>query len=187
MKTVTDQIIKLDDFWKNIQENIISDEYLNSIKNKLKENRCSIEENSYVNIKNTFGIYVFYIKPVEAYSLESLTEKWNQKGYDKYPKIVQKRFSKHTDININTEYVFYIGKSEELGSRIKQHITHKGKTSTYSLKLKGRDFFNKENITFSYWELPLELSKCSKEIKQFIITQIETELRDRLNPWIGKQ
>ncbi|MCL7765065.1 hypothetical protein MPF19_16700 [Polaribacter sp. Z014] len=187
METISNQIIQLDIAWKNIQENIVSEQNLDSIKNKLKEKQSSIDEINFINIKNTFGIYIFYIKPKEAYTLKTLTKNWTQNGYNNYPKIVQKRFNKYNQIKIDTEYVFYIGKSEKLGARIKEHITHKGKTATYSLKLEGRASFNKENISFSYWELPIELANCTKEIKQFIITQIETELRNKLNPWIGKQ
>ena len=187
MKNITDQITQLNIIWENIRKNIISNGNLISIEEKFKTNKKSIEKVDFNAIGNNFGIYIFYIKPTKVYNIENLISDWTQKGHIKYPKVVKKRFSKHKSININNEYPFYIGKSEKLGSRIKEHITHEKKASTYGLKLKGRDSFNEKNITFSYWELPKELQECSNEIKQFIITQVESKLRDKLNPWIGKQ
>lgn len=158
-----------------------------SIINKLNIIKHSISNVNYNAIKNDFGIYVFYIKPQKEYTLAALQDDWEEKEYSKYPKVIQKRFLKHNDIELGREYPFYIGKSEVLSKRIAQHITHSGKTATYSLKLEGRKEFNAENITFSYWKLPDELKDCSIEIKQFIITQIESKLREKLNPWVGKK
>lgn len=119
MKKITDQIIQLNITWKNIRENIVSDENLITIEEEFKTNKKSIEKVNFNAIGNDFGIYIFYIKPTKIYNIENLISDWTQKGYLKYPKVVKKRFSKHKSININDEYPFYIGKSEKLGSRIK--------------------------------------------------------------------
>jgi hypothetical protein len=187
MDTLIKSTLELETVWKTIKDKIQSKETLDLIKTELKEKQRSIDEINYKDVKNTFGVYIFYIKPKVAYNLKTLNKNWSEKGFYKYPKIIQKRFSKHLNINTNHEYVFYIGKSEKLGSRIREHITHGKTVSTYGLKLKERVYFNKQNITFSYWELPEELERCTKEIKQFIITQIESELREQWNPWVGKQ
>ncbi|OSY88532.1 hypothetical protein WH52_07230 [Tenacibaculum holothuriorum] len=169
--------------WNNIdlteQIAVIIDELANTKK--------SISKVDFEAIKNDFGVYVFYIKPTKTYTLETLQKDWEDNIYSNYPKVVKKRFLKHKNIELDSQYPFYIGKSEKLKTRIKEHITHSGKTSTYSLKLEGRKYFNNQTITFSYWKLPTELEKCSPEIKQFLITQIESKLRDRLNPWVGKK
>ena len=183
MENITDQITQLNIIWKNIRNNNL----ITPLEEEFKANKESIVKFDSNVIGNGFGIYIFYIKPTKIYNIKNLISDWNQKGYIKYPKVVKKRFSKHKNINIKNEYPFYIGKSEKLGNRIKEHITYEKTASTFSLKLKGRDFFDEKNITFSYWKLPDELDNCTKEIKQFIITQIERELRNKLNPWIGKQ
>lgn len=187
MKKIIKSLIALDATWKELKTSIVSEDNLKTIINQLVTEQQPITEENYTALTSDFGVYVFYIKPTKPYTLKTLLKDWEETEYRNFPKVVKTRFSNYSVINTDEIYPFYIGKSEKLASRIKQHITHNGKTSTYSLKLNGRDFFNAENITFSYWKLPVELKECSNEIKQFFITQIENALREKLNPWIGKQ
>lgn len=138
------------------------------------------------DIPNQFGIYAFFIKPNENYSdIESLEVAWNIKSFRKFPNVVKKRFS--ISESKDGWFPFYIGKSEKLGSRINEHLKHHSQHSTYGLKLKYRASFLKNNqIEVGYWCLP-EMSDVSNEIKQFIITNLESQLREEMKPWIGKQ
>ena len=183
LKSYKQKLLAFNDTWNKVDLS----KQIPTIINKLDVIKHSISNVNYDAIKNDFGIYIFYIKPQKAYTLDTLQQDWEEKEYSKYPKVIKKRFLKHGDIELRREYPFYIGKSEAFAKRIKQHITHSGNTSTYSLKLKGRSFFNEHNITFAYWRLPDQLKECTSEIKQFIITQIESELREKLNPWVGKK
>ena len=84
-------------------------------------------------------------------------------------------------------YCFYLGKGENIRNRVNEHITHGATHATYGLKLKERKIFLDTNeIEVGYWHLP-EMPDVPREIKQFIITNFESRLRDELKPWIGKQ
>ena len=66
-------------------------------------------------------------------------------------------------------------------------MNHHKKHATYGLKLKERTEFKfKNEIKVGYWILPAD-AKTTKEIKHFIITNFDSIMRKRLNPWIGKQ
>lgn len=146
-----------------------------------------ISSTKYRRLFKRFGVYVFYIKPLKAYSLEELSADWNFDGYSNYPRIIKSKFSFYDEINTEKWYPFYIGKAENLGSRINEHINHKGDNATYGLKLKDRKFFNPQNIKYSYWEFPEDLENSPKDIKQFLLRHLEKELREKIKPWIGKQ
>ncbi|QNM84583.1 GIY-YIG nuclease family protein [Polaribacter pectinis] len=191
MKELENKLQELSNIWKNIEIHLEESNFFKEIIKRLNDNQQTIANFNQLEITNTFGIYIFYIKPLKNYDFKSLEEDWKkiglEKGYIKFPQIVKSRFDFHLPIKTSEKYVFYIGKSETLGNRIKEHITHEKNASTYGLKLKDRTFFTSENMSFSYWELPPELKSDHKEINQFLITQIEKKLRGKLNPWIGKQ
>lgn len=177
-----------DDFknlWKEFDETIFSNFEVEKVKNELKLK--SEKKEDYTKIENNFGVYVFYIKPHKKFTYNTLLKAWKEPNYSNFPKVAKTRFSSYKNINTDEFYPFYIGKSEKLGSRINEHLIHKGKTSTYSLKLNERTLFKENQISFAYWKLPKELEEHPKAIKQFIITELEKKLRYHLKPWIGKQ
>jgi hypothetical protein len=171
--------------WSDTLELIDKNGTLDAIIEYLEANQQPISSTNYKLINKTWGIYVFYIEPDCEFTYDMLCKSWNQDGYDKYPKTSKTRFLKSINEN-KLHYTFYLGKTENIAKRIEEHITHKDKHPTYSLKLNGRLSFN-QNILCSYWELPFEFEKFPKEVKQFLITQLESKLRNKLNPWIGKQ
>jgi len=173
--------------WAETKSLIDKNHTFQDIKNHLQTNQLPISNRKYKSLMNKYGIYIFYIKPTKVYTYESLCEDWIQLSYDKYPKVIKKRFNQYPSIDKETWYPFYIGKCENLGKRMHEHINHRDKTSTYSLKLNGRKNFNSNNLTYSYWLLPDEAMSCPDEIKQFLLTQLEQQLRQELKPWIGKQ
>lgn len=166
--------------WENLDKEEILVEILDSFE------RSRIDHSGEVDIPDQFGIYAFFIKPNKVYQdCDSLKDVWNIENFRKYPRVVKKRFGECEAVD--GWFPFYIGKSEKLGSRIKEHLTHDSQHATYGLKLKERtEFLENNEIEVGYWSLP-EMEGVPREIKQFIITYLESRLRDRMKPWIGKQ
>ena len=171
---------KVSNEWEALDKEKILQEILKSLE-ETRENHSNE-----MKISNQFGIYAFFIKPNRDFeSCESLIQVWDIESFKKFPKVVKKRFNEC--VPTNDWYPFYIGKSEKLGSRIKEHLTHDSQHATYGLKLKDRtEFLENNEIEVGYWSLP-EMEGVPREIKQFIITNFESRLRERMKPWIGKQ
>ena len=173
---------KFDQQWKSILDGNILEE----IQVRLLEGRNK-NVNELVGLHNDFGIYAFYVKPKVKYScVEDLKKIWEIEGFRKYPKVVKKRFEVQEPCETGW-FCLYIGKGEKLKKRIEEHLYHHTTHATYGLKLKDREQFLDDNeIEVGYWHLP-EMPGVSREIKQFIITNLESMLRDEMKPWIGKQ
>jgi hypothetical protein len=123
------------------------------------------------------------VKQIDANQLNYRIEKDLLK--ETYPKMIKKRF----EINIQNEdwIPFYVGKSEKVRKRIWEHLNLDKKHATCGLKFNERSNFKLKNkINLGYCMFPVD-EKIPSEIKQFIITNFESEIRKKLNPWIGKQ
>lgn len=128
----------------------------------------------------------FFIKPKSKLDIYKFEDIWLDKNIIKYPKVVRSRFESSTATE-KEYYTLYLGKSEKVASRINEHIYHTSKVTTYGLKLNDRKKFLKNNeIYFSKFEIE-ELATADPSIIQFVITRIESKLRVRMNPWVGKQ
>ncbi|WP_338733458.1 hypothetical protein [Mangrovimonas cancribranchiae] len=187
MTTLIDFYNNFETLWEKTEEEL--DKALPKIIHELEQNAKPIANTSFENVKSLWGVYVFFIIPNKKFNEKKLIKDWenSNEGHIKFPKVCKSRFEKSIHSK-TTHYTFYIGKSEQVGKRIKEHITHNKHASTYGLKLKDRHFTNTHKITYAYWQLPNTLQENNnKPIKQFIITQLERKLRNRLNPWIGKQ
>lgn len=171
-------------------------EELSSISNRIKEKVKRLEEemlldeslyefqldnyenSKIVSLKETEGIYIFYIK---RDILDDFKKKWGEKIGRHSPKIIEedKRIDKHK--NGKSEWIpLYIGKSKKVKSRIKEHITLKKKQTTSSMKLRERKEFDKDK--FAIRIIPL-----NTEHYDFIAHPVESELRKLLNPIVGKK
>lgn len=177
--------------WNTVQKEL-DEGLLQIIVEQLKAKTFPLTNRSYTQVSNRWGIYLFQIRTDCNYHFESLKKAWEDDakaiGYRKFPKVYKGRFQKlaieHTESD--TPYAFYLGKSEKLGHRIEQHITHDQTNATYGLKLKGRpDFY--DCISYSFWELPIEHPQGNRAVAQFVLTQLEHALRNQLHPLIGKQ
>lgn len=86
----------------------------------------------------------------------------------------------------NTEHgnivPFYLGKSEHLAKRVDQHLYLDPNKKTYALKLKSRSEFL-SGIIFQVTWLPLETTKDN----YFLVSKVESLLREELSPIVGKQ
>lgn len=75
---------------------------------------------------------------------------------------------------------FYIGKSKKIKSRVLEHIKKDKSSQTYALKLHSRENLYGFEFRISYLELPIQSYN-------FLMEYIESILRDKYNPIIGKQ
>lgn len=158
-----------------------------SILKHLHDNRFSIDDFSNQEVELP-GVYAFFILPKEQTNVADFPILWDgDTTIKKYSKVVKKRFDER-DKSMTSPYTLYVGKSEKIGGRLCEHIELDKDKSTYSLKLKGRrSLFQAYEITYAFYEFK-ELDKgVPKEIVQFVITNIERQLRDKMNPWVGKQ
>ena len=181
-RELKDFAVKFDEQWKSILNENILEEIQESLLKSRKKDLKDLK-----NLRNDFGIYAFYINPKETYScVEDLKNNWNIDGFKKYPKVVKKRFEIQEPCEAGW-FSLYIGKGEKLKNRIDEHLNHHPTHATYGLKLRERKkFLNDNDIEIGFWYLP-EMPGVSREIKQFIITNLEARLRDKMEPWIGKQ
>ncbi len=194
MSTLINFTTQFEELWKITKVSFEDKDGLyNQIINELKDDanlHHNLEDVDHLKkLDKSFGIYLFQIKPETAYTYESLLEEWDTNArsqqYTKFPRVCKGRFLKSLKENPVEPYAFYIGKSEKLGKRITEHLTHKKDHATYGLKLNGRKI--KEQLVYSYWEFPPELESVQVEIKQFLLQRIESHLRNKLKVWIGKQ
>jgi hypothetical protein len=181
MDKLQDFTLNINTLWEDLNKEAITKQILDDIQKS--EFNISLNAN---DIPSQFGLYVFFIKPKEHYiSIEMLEKDWLETEFSNYPKIIKKRFETNTQ---NEDWIpFYVGKSEKVGKRIWEHLNHHKKHATYGLKFNERSIFKLKNeIKVGYWLLPVD-EKIPFEIKQFIITNFESVIRKKLNPWIGKQ
>ncbi len=192
----------------NVIEILKKDDFLDSCIKKLKEQTLEIvfdEDNPQKfageNISNTHGIYMFWADfskwvagPCDSLQalLESFEDKWNNKnGCEKcinFPQVYKTRVENLIKQNKGNEPVvakdipFYLGKAEKVAKRIKDHFNLEATNTTYALKLNARAESLK-GIKFKVAWLPFDVS----DDEYFVVSKIESLLRDKLNPIIGKQ
>ena len=131
------------------------------------------------------GIYLIEIKNdgnSDSFDtwIENFKSKWEDEKYLKCftPNLKKKRIEKHTEL---TEWIpIYIGKSKRIEGRVHEHIFKELHKTTFALKLNARE--NMENERFR-----LKTIKCEVDNYNMIVPAIESQLRDKINPLIGKQ
>ena len=88
------------------------------------------------------------------------------------------RINQHTELK---ELIpMYIGKSKQIGGRVRQHIYKELGKPTFALKLNARE--NMRNKTFR-----LNVIRVPPENYDWVMPVIEKTLRNRINPIIGRQ
>lgn len=135
-----------------------------------------------------YGIYLFKIIPKKEFSINSFQTEWNKKNdLIKTPKIYPRRIELQKESR--EVFDFYIGKSEKLSYRIKEHCFQKITSTTYGMKLEHQKYLiENATLSVSFFEVSNKLIDVKqKPIIQFVITNLEKKLRERYNPWIGKQ
>ena len=131
------------------------------------------------------GVYLIEIKNngnFKSFELwvENFKNEWeNEKYLRKFtPNLKKKRILAHSELQ---EWIpIYIGKSKNIGSRIHGHIYKELHKTTFALKLMARE--NLKNDSFRLSTLNINVENYDA-----IVPKIEWQLRNRINPLIGKQ
>jgi hypothetical protein len=179
-----------------IQEscNVFIEQKINDVLTQLKQNKTVLDSN-FPNIqiqnidKKSWGVYAFYMRPKKMISTyEELNGLW-QTGLDdkplQSPRVIKGNFK---PLNIGESTCLYVGKSEDLISRISQHIYQRTKPSTYGLKLSDHNRLHIDNtFEYSYFVLKVNPSKQTNDAMKCLLVTLEKRLRSRLKPLIGKQ
>lgn len=160
-----------------------SDEKLNKIC-EFKLNKIHIPEIPWGTLKYP-GIYLIEIKNDKKFSsfeswVVNFKNEWEDEKYLKCftPNLKKKRIKQHT--NLEEWIPIYIGKSKKIEGRIHEHIFKELHKTTFALKLNARE--NLENDKFR-----LKTIKCEVDNYDLIVPIIESQLRNKINPLIGKQ
>ncbi|WP_322970683.1 hypothetical protein [Faecalibacter sp. LW9] len=134
---------------------------------------------------NFKGLYMFEIRnngnfeDIQDWKIDFIT-KWNDDDFfvKSVPKIIKERIK---NLNKYEEWIpLYIGKSQTVGSRIKEHIYLTFNKTTSALKLNARHNLKGETFRISVAEINVNNYN-------WIVPVLENELRKKLNPIVGKQ
>lgn len=134
---------------------------------------------------NYSGIYLLEIKCDPSFNnfeswIENFKHRWEDDQYRKSftPNIKKKRVNMHKELK---EWIpIYIGKSKNIESRIHEHIYKEMHKTTFALKLNARE--NMKNDFFRLRTIRIEVQNYDA-----IVPRIESQLRNEINPIIGKQ
>lgn len=134
---------------------------------------------------NYAGIYLLEIKNNESFDsfqkwVDHFKNEWENDLYLKQftPNLKKIRIRAHKELA--TWMPLYIGKSKNIKIRIHEHIFKDLEKTTFALKLMARKNLKQEIFR-------LKTIKIEVENYDAIVPRIETQLRNRINPIIGKQ
>jgi len=131
------------------------------------------------------GLYLIEVKNNDNFSIfeewvNDFKFRWEDKEYLRKftPNFKLKRIKAHNELR---EWIpLYIGKSKNIKSRLHGHIYKDLSKTTFAMKLLARENMKKEIFKISVITLDLKNYDA-------IIPVIENNLRNRINPLIGKQ
>ncbi|MEY3786467.1 MAG: hypothetical protein RLZ75_672 [Pseudomonadota bacterium] len=177
-----------------INQIIKGDDFINSCLEKIWEDGVKFNVGNEVKVSIPYsgsGIYVIWAdlsnwgeseKPWNIL-LSDFLDCWDKPEEISYfPKSNRTRVKLADYHEKNVWIPFYIGKSENVANRIEQHLYLDPKKSTYALKLNHRIGLLK-GVTFDITWIPLETTKET----YFLVAQVESILREKIAPIIGKQ
>jgi len=191
-RQISSFIKEISNAWNPLQESLVKEiiSQFQDLKNVSEINFNDSEDYKINDIPATFGIYCFYIKFSKPMGKSDFKKLWGKDIMDKQPKVSLMRlreFEKDKWDDYNEWKVLYIGKSENLNERVHQHLNLKV-TSTSALKLKRRASLNKiASYKVVYYSLEDLDKKLDKSLIQFVITNLESKIRNKIEPIIGKQ
>jgi translation elongation factor EF-G len=171
--------------WKNVKCDW-KKEVLAALESQNRTIDFNSETKKIEGIPNTFGIYLFQIKPKQDISWKEFEKLWklDQKNLVKTPQLI---IDKNKHNKAGEWHPLYIGKSEKLIDRISEHCYQGADKTTYSLKLSHRkSLLSNAEISYNYYSVGTE-KEYNKAVLQFVITNLESEIRKEIKPWIGKQ
>lgn len=196
--------LNLSDFTDQIASSwdlLDKEELLRIVESSLVDTAISINHWPDKNCLNRPGVYCFWhVGEYLDYTVFNEMYECGKAAYSlskSYPNLYAESESISIRIKNKNARAFYIGKRTVLLSRISQHIGVPQRSSkTYGmhlnrLKVNQRTLY--DSLYVGYWQLPKEISKKLKRVEngKYIIQQllvfIETEMRKRLKPMVGKQ
>ena len=171
---------------------IASVEHVLALESKLRSSLVEFTltaDNEFENIDSGPGVYFFDIQfPFKTErELYEFAKAWGTKGAASlqrgtsrsYPTRVKQQIAR---VEAGEPISFYLGKNKNIRSRVKGHLTGKAEQGTYGLKLLSRTALLKE--------CKLRASGVSFQIvpeAYFCVQLLESALRERLHPIVGKQ
>lgn len=146
---------------------------------------CSLADEVTIAEQKYAGIYLIEIhtgdKQADAKEwISALRLEWEHPDFLKRftANFKKKRIRQH--ISLPEWMPLYIGKSKAVGKRVLEHINLELDKSTYAMKIKARPTMAGREFRLSTLQLPV--------VNYGIIAPaLESALRDRINPLIGKQ
>ncbi len=180
---ITDTFIqKLQDNWKEAMP-IVKEEVLKILQTDSLEIDFT---GKYIDkIPNDFGVYLFQIYPTNQFDFIDFRNNWKSIQMPIHSPSIS--ISRIQFDKCNKWYPLYIGKAEKLSNRINEHCFQDFNKTTYGLKLKHRkSLLENSKIRFSYYRIT-DKKLFDKNAIQFVMTNLEREIRNDIKPWIGKQ
>ena len=131
------------------------------------------------------GVYLIEIKNNEKFKtfdnwIENFKNEWEDEKYLKKftPNLKKMRIRAHSELK---EWMpLYIGKSKNIGSRIHGHLYKELNKTTFALKLMARENLKNEIFRLRTFEVTVKNYDA-------IVPRIEWQIRNKINPLIGKQ
>ncbi len=189
MKEKIDKIIGgLNELWVKNKAEILAPIEIKFKENPIELNFASEFYKPNKKDRKQCGVYVFYARfRPEAFTKEDFEKLWHSSEKEKTirsPAFIKSRFKYKGK---GKWHVIYVGKSEKVLNRLWEHVEHPEDTHTYSLKLRVHQALtSNSDLAYNYYSIG-EYNKNNIAGIKFLIQNIESELRNTLSPWIGKQ
>ena len=178
-KTLTSSMQELRSLAKELQ-------FINVVGSEFKLNKKHISEIEWNSFQYK-GLYLFEIKNNGSFNnfsdwINDFQSRWEDEKYLKCftPNVRKKRIKEHMNKPLPEWIPLYIGKSQKVEGKVHEHIFKELNKTTFALKLNARE--NLYNETFRIKAIELGLGNYSE-----LMASIESELRDKINPIIGRQ
>lgn len=146
---------------------------------------CTLEDEPTIAAQNYPGIYRIDISTAGAMSsisewIETFRAEWEHEHFKKKftPNLKKKRIARH--LALPDWMPLYLGKSKNVSSRVLEHINLPLEKTTFALKLKSRPAMAKYRLRLHALPVPVENY-------DLVVPVLESALRNRFNPLIGKQ
>jgi hypothetical protein len=146
---------------------------------------CALSEEHVIAQQTYPGLYRIDVAtaggPSEVAAwVDALREEWEHEDFKKSftPNLKKKRIAQHR--TLPDWMPLYLGKSKKVGTRVLEHINLDMRKTTFALKLKARPGMAKRSFRLHTLELPVQNYDV-------IAPALETALRNRFHPLIGKQ
>ena len=146
---------------------------------------CSLADEKKISEQDYAGIYLIEVhtggKSIDVKEwISALRLEWEHPDFLKKftANFKEKRIRHHKSL---PEWMpLYIGKSKTVGKRVLEHLNLELDKSTFAMKIKARPTMAKRDFRLSTLRLPVRNYSI-------IAPALESALRDRINPLIGKQ